>query len=65
MLFSIDWTTIMDCLCPYLLTAARVAGDGLCRSWPTAGTNTAATAAGGMTANHQVPAISGGRFNKQ
>ena len=62
MLFSIDWTTIMDCLCPYLLTAARVAGDGLCRSWPTAGTN---TAAGGMTANHQVPATAGRRINKQ
>ena len=43
----------MDCLCPYLLIAARVAGDRLVRSWPTAGTN---TAAGGMTANHQVPA---------
>ena len=62
MLFSIDWTTIMDCLCPYLLTAARFAGYSLCRSWPTAGTN---TAAGGMTANHQVPATAGRRINKQ
>ena len=62
MLFSIDRATITDCLCPYLLIAASVASDRLCRSWPTAGTN---TAAGGMTANHQVPAIAGGRINKQ
>ena len=63
MLFSIDRSTIMDCLCPYLLIAARVAGDRLCRSWPTAGTN---TAAGGMTANHQVPATAdtGGTYQQ-
>ena len=53
----------MDCLCPYLLIAARFAGDGLVHSWPTAGTN---TAAGGMTANHQVPATAdtGGTYQQ-